>query len=129
MGAFTLIEMLVTIFLVGIGIAAVFGGLGAMAKAEARARDADLVQSLAQLKWDEFISVSDPSVAEDKGDFADQGYADVTWELTLANATLTDVQELTLVARRGDVEQTLVGLRFVPPTASTGTATAGGAQP
>ena len=123
--AFTLVEMLVTVVLVGIGIVSVFGGIAAITRAETRTRDSDLVQTLAQEKWDELNSVTDPSTAADQGDFADQGYPDVSWDLTLATSAITNVEELTLVARRGEVEQTLVGLHYTPPAAVT-TGAAGG---
>lgn len=123
---FTLVEMLVTVVLVGLGLAAVFGGIGALSTAEARAREADLLQRLAASRWEEIGAVEDPATAADRGDFADEGYPDITWTRTVENSGIDNVDQVTVTAIRGEREQALVGLVYVPASAA---AAAGGATP
>ena len=121
MRAFTLVEMLVTILLVGIALAGVFGGLRALGAAETKARDADLAQRLAASKLAEFGPVQDPITAGDKGDFTDEGYPDVTWEASVESGSTENVDRVTITATKGNTEQSVTGLVYVKPAATTTT--------
>jgi prepilin-type N-terminal cleavage/methylation domain-containing protein len=125
--AFTLIEVLVTTILVSVAVVAVFGALRSLTRSEIRAREAELLQRLAVQKLSELGTVTDPKTSDNKGDFSEQGYADASWTLTIEPGSLTDIEQATVTATRGDVEQTLVGLIFVRPTTITTSAT--GATP
>lgn len=118
---FTLIEMLVTTILVAVAIVGVLGAIRAISVADLRARDADLLQRLAVLKLNEFGPVTDPQTADNKGDFTDQGYPDVQWNLEVLPSGTENLDELTITVTRGDASQKLTGLLFVrPTTGSTG---------
>ena len=107
---------------------AVFGGIGALNQAQARARDADLLQSLAMQKLNEIGPVSSPDTVESDGDFTDQGYPEVTWSIDVQPSGAENVDTVTVTATRGDQEQSLTGMVFVPPLTTTGTGmTAAGA--
>jgi prepilin-type N-terminal cleavage/methylation domain-containing protein len=124
--AFTLIEVLVTIVLVLVAVVGSLQAIRAIGQAEVKAREAELLQRLAADKWNEMGAVTDPQTAETNGDFTDQGYPDVEWELTVEPSGTTNVDQLTITATRGQSSQTLTGLLFVRPT--TGGA-AGGSTP
>jgi len=113
---------MVAVVLVSLGIVAVFGGIAAMNRAEARARDADLLQSLAQQKMNEMGAVTDPRTAETSGDFGDRGYPDVTWSLEVQPSGAQDVDTVTITATRGPVSEALTSLLCVPPDTANGAA-------
>lgn len=118
--AFTLVEMLVTVVLVSIAIVSVLGGIRAISSADLRAREADLLQRLALHKLNEMGPVTDPQTAENKGDFTDQGYPDVTWTVDVLPSGTENLDELTVTATRGEASQVLTGYLFVRPvTGST----------
>ncbi|MGC4044509.1 MAG: prepilin-type N-terminal cleavage/methylation domain-containing protein [Armatimonas sp.] len=127
---FTLIELLVAILLVGICIAGVFGGLTALGKADAAARDTVLVQRLAQKKLADVALTGDPSLMDEKGDFSEEGYPDATWSMTYEQESdLTTLQRVTVTAERQNQSQTLTTLVYVPPaTSTTNGTTTGGTQ-
>ena len=119
--AFTLVEMLVTILLVGIALAGVFGGLRALGAAETKARDADLAQRLAASKLAEFGPILDPATADGKGDFTEEGYPNVTWETSVESGTTENVERVTVTATKGNTEQSVIGLVYVKPETTTTT--------
>ena len=114
---FTLVEMLVTILLVGLALTGVFGGIRSLTAAEIKARDADLIQRLCAQKFSELGSVTDPRTAETSGDFAEEGYEDVEWTLEVEPSGSLSVDQVTVTATRNDESQTLTGLVFVRPQA------------
>lgn len=120
---FTLIEMMVATVLVGIGVASVFGGIRSLTKTDLKAREAALLQRLAVQKFNQLGNVANPDTEDNKGDFTDQGYADVSWTLTVEASGTENVEQVTVTATRGDEEQSLTGLVFVRPTTTTTTAT------
>lgn len=118
---FTLIEMLVTVMLVSVAIVGVLGGIRAISAADLRAREADLLQRLAVLKLNEMGAVTDPQTSENKGDFTDQGYTDVSWVVEVVPSGTTNLDELTVTVTHGEATQALTGYLFVRPvTGSTG---------
>ena len=52
-----------------------------MTGARTRAADAELLQTLAMQKMNELGAVTDLNTADTKGDFTDEGHADVTWTM------------------------------------------------
>lgn len=122
---FTLIEVLVTIVLVTLAVVGVLGGIRSLTVADVRAREADLLQRLASQKLNEMGSVTDPMTAETSGDFTDEGYGDVTWEMTVEPSGTTDLEIVKVTATRGDKSQELTALIYVRPT----TGAAGGTTP
>ena len=123
--AFTLVEMLVTIVLVGAGIVAVFGGIRALGVADSKARTAVLLQGLAQQKLSEFGAVTDPTGADTSGDFSTQGYPDATWNADVQTTDTDNIDKITVTAVQGREQQALTELLYVPPTTATSTATTG----
>lgn len=111
---------MISALLVAIGVAAVFGGLRALGAAEAHARTAERLQRLAERKLDEMGTVTDPRTAEDSGNFADDGYPEIQWTMTLESSDDVNVDQITVEATVGDDRQSLTGLVFIAPqTAGT----------
>lgn len=118
-GAFTLIEVLVVIVLVALSLVAIMNALRAMGATDARARDAELLQRLAALKMAEIGAVSDPRTMDESGDFTDQGYPAIEWRLETEPSGAENVDQVTITAERGNVEQSLTGLVFIRPITTT----------
>ncbi len=119
-GAFTLVEMLVTIVVVAVAVVAVFRAIASLTETDIRARDADLLQRLACQKMAEMGGVTDPRTAENSGDFADQGYDTVSWTLEVEPSGTLNVEQVTVTAERGELSQQVTGLIFQRPLASAG---------
>lgn len=117
---FSLVEMLVTIVLVGLAMAGVFGGIRSLMAAEAKARDANLLQRLAADKLNEMGPVTDPRTADTSGDFTDSGYSDITWTMELETTSTLNVQQVTVTATRGNTSQTISSLVFLRPQTTEG---------
>ncbi len=116
---FTMVEVLVTIVLVSVALVGVFGGLRSLQVADARAQTADLLQRLASEKIADLKLLGDPSTGAASGDFADRGYADVTWATAVEAMATTDVDKVTVTATRGRASQALTTLFFVRPSSSS----------
>ena len=125
---FTLVEVLVATVLVAIAVTGVMGGIGALTSAQAKARDADLLQKLAAEKINDLSTLTDPTTIGSSGDFSDRNYPDVTWTADIESTNITNVDEVTITASRGKVSQSLMTMVYVPPqTGTTTTATGIGA--
>ena len=119
---FTLIEALVAVVIVSVAIVSVFGGMRAMAAARTRASEAELLQQLALQKMNELGAVTDLNSADTKGDFSEQGHAEVSWTVDVEPSGVTNVNQVTVTATRNKSSQTFTGLLFVrPTTGSAGT--------
>lgn len=130
--AFTLIEVLVVIVLVSLSLVAIMNVLRVMGATDARAQDAELLQRLAALKMAEIGTVSDPRTMEDSGDFTDQGYPAIEWQMATEPSGAENVDQVTITATRDNAEQSLTGLVFIRPattTAPTGTPDTGATTP
>ena len=115
---FTLIEALAAVAIVSIGVVAVLGGLGAVAKTEARARETEAMVRLASDKVEELIATRDYLTAATNGDFQELGEARFTWAAQVYPSGIEslDVVEVT-VTREGtdDKTATASALAYTPP--------------
>jgi prepilin-type N-terminal cleavage/methylation domain-containing protein len=118
---FSLVEMLVTIVLVGLAMAGVFGGIRSLMTAEFKAREANLLQRLAADKLNEIGPVTDPRTADTSGDFTDAGHADITWTLEVESTSTLNVEQVTVTATRGESSQTISSMIFLRPLTTEGT--------
>lgn len=119
-GAFTLVEMLVTIVIVAVAVVGVFRAIAVLTETDKRARDADLLQRLACQKMAEMGVVTDPRTAENSGDFADQGYEAITWTVEVEPSGTLNVEQVTVTAQRDETSQQVIGLIFQRPLTSAG---------
>ena len=117
--------MLAAVLILSIGIAGVYGGLAALTKGEARARDQELVQRLADEKYEEVISTEPDLSAPQNGDFADRNLPDVTWEMESTPSGIENLQSIVVrVEFRGRDSRAptgeSAGVVYVPPITTTG---------
>ncbi len=129
---FSLVEAIASIGILSIGIVAVMGGLGAMARAESRIRQVEKMTSLAQHKYDELVATSASLTGNQSGDFSDQNLQNFNWSATIDQTGVTNLVALTVtVTSSSDSSASsptghVSGLLYQPPTTST--TTAGGGQ-
>lgn len=123
---FTLIEALAAVLILSVGIAGVYGGLASLTRGEARLREQDLVQRLADQKYQELLATSQDLAIPTNGDFSDENYPDITWELESETTGITDLQAITVTVeiRDGDSRSPVgeaSGLIYIPPVTTEGT--------
>ena len=92
---FTLIEMVVVIFFVSLALVGVMSGIRNIAVADSKAYNADLLQKLALEKIKEIGSITDPNTVDAQGNFAEQGYPEVTWQVSVASSGLANLDTST----------------------------------
>jgi len=139
-----LIEALASVTILGLGIASVLSGLGAMSKVESRMRKVEEMTRLAQHKYDELVATSTSMTAgaSQSGDFSDENNSEYLWNCDIADTGVTNLEAVTVtVTLVNDTSASApVGkvstLLYVPATSTTsttaapttGTATGGGAR-
>jgi prepilin-type N-terminal cleavage/methylation domain-containing protein len=127
--AFTLIEALVAVALVGIGIAAAMGGLARLSASQYRARETERMQRLACQKYDELAATGALSSSDLNGDFADYSHEEYEWQATVEPTGVQDLNAVTItVDRRGEEDgpsAKITGLVYEAPAGLTPT----GGQP
>lgn len=130
---FSLIEALASVTLLGVGIAALLGGLGSVSKTESRLKQIETMTRLAQHKYDELVATSTTmtSGSSQSGDFKDQNDNDHLWSCDIEDTGVTNLEAVTVTVTLANDNSTTapVGkvstLLYVPNTATT---TTGGAQ-
>ena len=125
--AFTLVEVLVTTALVAVAVTAGMGALRTLTATEAKARDADLLQSLASEKLNDVRFLADPTSNGTSGDFTDRGYSDISWTLEDQSSSVSNVDQLTVTTKRGEQTQELTTLVYIPSSTSSTTSTSSSA--
>ncbi len=126
---FSLIEALASVTILGLGIAAVVGGLGAVARTETRTRQIEAMTRLAQHKFDELVATSTSlgSSTIQNGDFSDQNNSDYSWSAQVEDTGITNLEALTVtVTPSSDTSSKaptgiVTGLIYVAPAATTTT--------
>jgi prepilin-type N-terminal cleavage/methylation domain-containing protein len=124
--AFTLIEVLASLALMGIGLVSVFSAFAAISSSESRAREVEKMHRLAVAKYDEMRAITDTFAGSENGDFSDLGETDYVWELQVEPTGIENLDAITVNvekrARGGDRDATasVTGLVFQPPQDTTG---------
>lgn len=116
-----MVEALATAALVGVGIAGVYGGLGALAKGEARLREQDQLQRLAEQKYRELVVTETDLSAPQNGNFDDQKLTGFTWSMESEPSGVEDVQAITVKVEKSANEKNapegvVSGLVYIPPS-------------
>lgn len=117
---FGLVEVLVSIVLMGLAVAGLVDVLGRMDHTEAKALDREVMQRLAQDKLDEIVSLDTYDTFN--GDFSDQGQPSLNWEMTYNTTSLTDVYSVQLTVTKANdssMSQTLTTLVYRAPNQGT----------
>lgn len=117
--AFTLIEAVAAIGLVGIGVASVMGGLSAMANTDRQLMLREEMQRLAVQKFDEIIATGVIETAQLSGDFAEQNIDDYEWSADVQPSGEENLEVITVIVNQvGDPDgpaATVDGLYFQAP--------------
>lgn len=126
---FTLVELIVTIFIVSVALVGVMGGIRSLGVADVKAHEAELLQRLAAQEMANLRNVVDPNTAEASGDFSEQGYPDITFQVSVQPSGTDNVDEVKVTATHNNDAQSLTEFIFVPPatTSTTTTSTTTGA--
>jgi prepilin-type N-terminal cleavage/methylation domain-containing protein len=126
---FTLIEVLVATILLGVGIVGSLLAMRSVAKAQAAAQTADLLQRLAAEKLEDIKYLADPTQNGTSGDFSDRGYPEITWSLDDEASGVTNVDEDTVTVTSGKQSQSLETMIYLSQTATSTSNTTGSAAP
>ena len=97
----TFVEVLVAIVLVGVGLASLIGGLGALTRSYSSAQEREIMHRLAQGKYEELLATGDWITVSD-GDFEDVRYAKYEWEIETSTTDVEDLESLRVVVRISD---------------------------
>ena len=100
-----------------------FGGLRALAVAEAKAKMAERLQGLAMDKMNELGTVTDASSAETSGNFFDQGEPNATFTIDVETTDTENLDKITVTAIEGTERQSLTSLLYIPAATSTSSTT------
>ncbi len=128
-GGFSLIEAVVSVVILGVGIASVTGALGSIAKTESSMKQREAMTRLAQHKFDELVATSTSlsSASTQTGDFTDENNNDYLWSAEVEDTGVTNLEALTVtVTLSKDSSSTAVvgkvsGLLYEPPPTTTST--------
>lgn len=119
----TFVEVLVAIILVGVGLASLVGGLGALTRSYSSAQEREIMHRLAQGKYEELLATGDWITVSD-GDFEDVRYAKYEWEVETATTEVENLESLRVIVRvidAGDNASVVAeGLFYRPLQASEG---------
>lgn len=113
--AFTLVEVLVAATILGVGVAAVMGGLGALNKAEAAVYDRDTVSLLANEKLNELVATQEYR-EQSGGSFDDDRYQNFTWTVEELPTTVEGVSAIRLTVTNSSLRETTVERLVFTPT-------------
>ncbi|MDI9641099.1 prepilin-type N-terminal cleavage/methylation domain-containing protein [Kamptonema cortianum] len=111
---FTLVEVLVAVFMLGVGIVALVGALSGLTRAEVAVGDKDIVNRLAHEKLNEMLATQEWKT-QTGGTFDDDRYSDFSWTseqqamstdgLTLVEVTVESEKRGSATVRRLVYEQ------------------------
>lgn len=118
--AFTIVEVLVAIFMLAVGIVSLMGALGGLTKAESVVAERDLISRVANEKMQELIATQ-AWQSEAGGTFDDETLSDYTWSVEEVNVGIDTLTGLNLtVSSTGKGDLTISTVVFTPPAATGG---------
>lgn len=118
--AFTLVEVVVALALVGVGLTAVSASLGAITRAYGSLQMADRVHRAAVSVYEEIVSRDEPTGDALDGSLLIDGRTEVIWSAQVETTALADVERLTVTAHpagRNEPSVVVSGV-FCPPDVS-----------
>lgn len=121
---FSLVEALVAVAVTGVGVTAALGGLRAIASGDARVRQIELMQRLANEKFEEVLATGEHASAPLSGTFEDRGLEGYAFTVDTEPSSTENLQIIRVVVRPADEENPMraqaTGLTFVPPATGEG---------
>ncbi len=123
---FTLIEALVSAAILSIGIVSALLSLGALARREVANRQQEVLQRLAQRKYDELLVTSTDITTPQSGDFTDWNLPDYKWSTQVDTTGVDNLDAITVtvesnVSNSNTLKALATGVVYVPPQTSTTT--------
>jgi len=124
-----MIEVVVSIGLVGVSIVAALNTFTAMSKTDVQLRDREYLQRLAIQKYDEIVATGGIESAELNGDFSDRNDTKNEWRAEVTPSGVDSLDVLTVTVKASNTEDgpqaVIDGLVYDPNAAGT-TGTTGG---
>lgn len=121
---FTLIEALVSVVLLGVGVASVVGGLGHLTRMESMNRDRALLRRLVEEKYDELRATGELINAPLDGTFEDIGLEKYVWTLESEPTDVESLNVVRLIVKKSNDDDSrgakLTTVVFTPPTTTEG---------
>jgi len=112
---FTLVEVLVAVFMLGVAFTALVGALSGLTRAERAVQEKDLVDRLATRKLEELIA-TEAWRSESGGSFDEARHSDYTWSLEQVDTGVPNVVGLRLeVTSLNKGEASAETLLYDPP--------------
>lgn len=112
---FTLIEALAAAVLLGVGVTAAMGGLASISRAEASARETDVLRRLAAAKLDEVLGSRDVQGTGADGTFEDPELDGYRWQLEVSPSGIESLDRVRVTVEREGREAVAETLLFSPP--------------
>ncbi|MFM9873601.1 MAG: prepilin-type N-terminal cleavage/methylation domain-containing protein [Fimbriimonadaceae bacterium] len=123
--AFTIVEVLVAIFVLAVGITGLVGSIAGLTRAESAVSERDLIDRISHEKLDELVATGTWQ-SQAGGSFDDTRYSNYTWSIEEVNVGITNLTGLKLTVTSQDKGETTLSTIIYTPPAATGTGTAGG---
>lgn len=125
---FTIVEVLMAVFVLAVGVTGLVGAISGLARAESRIAERDLIDRIAHEKLGELIATQ-AWQTEAGGSFDDPRYDDYTWTVEEANVGIENLTGITFtVDSTNKGTYTLSTVVFTPPAVTgdgAGTQTGG----
>lgn len=124
MRGFTLIEVLVSAGLLAVGIFAILGAMGSLAKMEQRREITEYMQRLAQRRYEENLVTNQNLQTPTSGDFNDWNERGYVWNTTVGTTGTANLYAIKLTVTptgRSAPAAEVSGLVYIPQTTSTTT--------
>jgi Tfp pilus assembly protein PilV len=123
-GGFTLIEVLVSAGLLGVGIFAVLGAMGAIAKLDSKRQQSEYMRRLAERRYEENLQINQNLQNPTSGDFQDWNEPNYSWSTTVATTGATNLYAITLTVTpngRSSPTARVTGVVYIPSQSTTTT--------
>jgi prepilin-type N-terminal cleavage/methylation domain-containing protein len=112
---FTLIEALAAAVLLGVGVTAAMGGLASISRAEASARETEILRRLAAEKLDDVLGTRDVQGTGADGAFDDPDLAGYRWRLEVSPSGVENLERVRVTVEHEGREAIAEALLFSPP--------------
>jgi len=118
----------VSIAILSIGIVAVMGAMGSIVRSQGRMKTQEVMQRLAERKFEEMLVTTQDLTSPQNGDFSDWNEYNYNWSTTVDTTSSTYVSAITLTVQPVNADSpkvSVVQLIYIPP--QTGSTTTTGA--
>lgn len=117
---FTLVEVLIAVFMMSVALTAMMGALNGLTRAERGVAEKDFIDRIAHEKLGEIIATQ-AWVSESGGSFDDERLSDYTWTVEEVNVGIENLTGLELTISSVSKGNTTISTIVYTPPAATGT--------